>query len=691
MSNLFRVGLENAAAATLLAIAAFAASRFLKRSPALVHAFLLLVLLKLVTPPLWSVPVIFDPVPPAPETWATVEARPDLILFDSPSLALAEPAVMVPEIAKVAPLDFVQTIDMESEPEVTLALSGSPEPRDANAATLPVIDWGQAFGVIWLVGSAVTLVVSVLAIRRFVRVLALAKPASPTVELHVEEAAARIGLARIPETFLIDWDRPPMVWAMGRRPSLMIPTALWARLDPGQRDTLLIHELAHLKRGDHLVRWLELAVSVLFWWLPVVWWTRRALRETEEDCCDAWVIWALPKSARCYADTLVETVDFLSESRTQAPLLASGFGHVRHLKRRLKMIMQGNTTRRLRLREGLAILAMGVAFLPLNPSLAEPPAPAADVKGETTVTTDVHTDVDKETGKTITITKTVTTTTDDEGRDVTLVEQVEPPAPPVTPAAPAPPAPIAAPVPPAPPVPPVASAPPTVRFFATDAKTVRGTPVVVSEAVGMRGGIITADEVIAGTVRRLENQVKLLTNYPEEKNKDRQERRVKALKQAIEALQNALNEPQPETKMERQARVVIERRLGKMDSSRTVAKDGGADGDVITEVRDVEVLTEDVRGGDSGAETAVARGQQLKTLNEKLKVARRLARDGSDPTVQALQQQVKQLTDELNHRQSSKLAESDKLKHQEDRLSAMEKTLAKVLEELKSLKKEKSN
>ena len=207
----------------------------------------------------------------------------------------------------------------------------------------------------------------------------------------------------------------------------------------------------------------------------------------------------------------------------------------------------------------------------------------------------------------------------------------------------------------------------------------------------MRGGIITADEVIAGTVRRLENQVKLLTNYPEEKNKDRQERRVKALKQAIEALQNALNEPQPETKMERQARVVIERRLGKMDSSRTVAKDGGADGDVITEVRDVEVLTEDVRGGDSGAETAVARGQQLKTLNEKLKVARRLARDGSDPTVQALQQQVKQLTDELNHRQSSKLAESDKLKHQEDRLSAMEKTLAKVLEELKSLKKEKSN
>ena len=51
-------------------------------------------------------------------------------------------------------------------------------------------------------------------------------------------------------------------------------------------------------------------------------------RDAEEDCCDAWVVWALPASARAYALALVETVDFLADARPALPALASGFGHV---------------------------------------------------------------------------------------------------------------------------------------------------------------------------------------------------------------------------------------------------------------------------------------------------------------------------------------------------------------------------
>ena len=66
-------------------------------------------------------------------------------------------------------------------------------------------------------------------------------------------------------------------------------------LDQRQRSMLLVHELAHVRRGDHAVRLFELAVTVLFWWLPTVWWARRALHDAEEQCCDAWVTWAFPE------------------------------------------------------------------------------------------------------------------------------------------------------------------------------------------------------------------------------------------------------------------------------------------------------------------------------------------------------------------------------------------------------------
>ena len=57
-----------------------------------------------------------------------------------------------------------------------------------------------------------------------------------------------------------------------------------------QRDAVLIHELAHLKRRDHWVRRLEAVVLGLDWWNPVAWWARREIEKAEEECCNAWIV-----------------------------------------------------------------------------------------------------------------------------------------------------------------------------------------------------------------------------------------------------------------------------------------------------------------------------------------------------------------------------------------------------------------
>jgi bla regulator protein blaR1 len=152
-----------------------------------------------------------------------------------------------------------------------------------------------------------------------------------------------------------------------------MPIELWKGLDERQRGTLLVHELAHLRRGDHRVRIFELVVTALYWWNPVLWWARQALRDVEEQCCDAWVVWAFPEAAKSYAETLLETLDFLNHSELSEPLLASGFGKVQHLRRRLTMIMSGTTPRLLGLRGTLAALSLGALLLPINASWAQKP------------------------------------------------------------------------------------------------------------------------------------------------------------------------------------------------------------------------------------------------------------------------------------------------------------------------------
>jgi hypothetical protein len=175
-----------------------------------------------------------------------------------------------------------------------------------------------------------------------------------------------MGMAASPPVEVLPGRLPPMLWAVGR-PRMLLPEA-FRQVEPASLDALLAHELAHLRRRDHWVRVLEFVALGLYWWLPVAWYARTRLREAEEQCCDAWVVAVLPGSGRTYAAAIVDVLDFLACAPAACPVLASGLGHVTHLKRRLRMIMSGTTPRALGWRGFAAVLVLGVMALPLLPA-----------------------------------------------------------------------------------------------------------------------------------------------------------------------------------------------------------------------------------------------------------------------------------------------------------------------------------
>jgi hypothetical protein len=162
----------------------------------------------------------------------------------------------------------------------------------------------------------------------------------------------------------------------------VLPASLVERLTTEQWLTLLAHELAHWRRRDHWVRWLELAALGLYWWCPLAWWAKAQLQQAEEECCDAWVVWTLPGAARAYALALVETVEFLAGARPALPPAASGLGQVQSLKRRLTMILRGTTPRALSLAGIFAVLGLGALLLPLAPTWAQAATPLTLVQKE---------------------------------------------------------------------------------------------------------------------------------------------------------------------------------------------------------------------------------------------------------------------------------------------------------------------
>jgi beta-lactamase regulating signal transducer with metallopeptidase domain len=336
VDNLLTVGLGNAAAAAVLAAAALAGER-LTRRPAVAHALWLLVLVKLLTPPLWSVPLL-----PAPEIAAPRPAV-DVALPDAPPVA-----------------------DIQSSSDDVLP---------AIPPSAAEWSWRAVLPAAWLGGAVLWWALAVARLWRFGRLLRRARPAPSDVMERARFLARRMGLRRCPGVWLVPAEVSPLLLAVGPRARVFLPEALWPRLTGGQREAILAHELAHLRRRDHWVRRLEFVVLGLYWWFPVAWLARRRLQDAEEQCCDAWVVRTLPDSAPDYAAALVETVAFLSTRPLPLPAPASGAGQVPLLKRRLTMILRDTPTVRLGPLGLLAVLA-GAALLPLLPTWAQSSSPA---------------------------------------------------------------------------------------------------------------------------------------------------------------------------------------------------------------------------------------------------------------------------------------------------------------------------
>jgi hypothetical protein len=209
-------------------------------------------------------------------------------------------------------------------------------------------------------------------IVRFRRALSDARPAPAAIQRQADELARAMGLRRGPAVRLVPGRVSPALWMPGlvaRRATLILPAGLVPLLDARQRAAVIAHELAHLRRGDPWVRWLELIVSGLYWWHPLLGWFRRELRAAEEECCDLRVVAAVG-GRRDYATALVETAAFLGGSGPM-PALASGAGPVRHLQRRVTMIMRATWPAGLT-RLGLAaVLGLGGLGLAFGPAVAQ--------------------------------------------------------------------------------------------------------------------------------------------------------------------------------------------------------------------------------------------------------------------------------------------------------------------------------
>ena len=374
---MLEIMLVNTAFAAGLAFVVLMICRFIRPGPATKHALWLVVIVKLLSPVglMWALPLPFAkpaflsqaPKPPLQasvlnEQRETNSIRKETICF---STVMIDSTQSTKEVGRglfvVNTLDPFEKAKIEEASLADVAVGQSPpvEPTVSTSTAGSLYAW---LLIVWLAGALVLTGRYLRSTLRFARYACSGKQASASLQRQVEAQAALLGV-RAPRVRVLERLASPVIWSLFQ-PQLLWPKGLQDQLGAGGRRAVLIHELAHLRRRDHWVRWLELLAAIVHWWNPLFWLVRRQMRFHAELACDAWVTGMMPDARRAYAEALLEVCARSRRAAAPSPAVGVGGDGRRDFQRRLTMIMREQAPYRLASGAKLFVVLLLMAALP---------------------------------------------------------------------------------------------------------------------------------------------------------------------------------------------------------------------------------------------------------------------------------------------------------------------------------------
>ncbi len=261
--------------------------------------------------------------------------------------------------------------------------AASPADVPASALTAPdapkpaSLPWSLLVCAFWLVGVCAVLAPVLAGLVCVDRLGRRSLPVTTAMAGVGAELAPRLGIRRavaFRQTGDTGASPVPMTWGW-RRPVVLLPATAgdWSA---ERLRVVLLHELAHIQRGDWLWQMLAHAVCALYWFHPGVWLVARGLRLESERACDDQVL-AAGIAAPDYATHLVEVARTLSQTKA-SPSVALPMAGRSQIESRVRAILVAQRREASMTRRVFALIACATGLLALAVAMLHPVAEAQE-------------------------------------------------------------------------------------------------------------------------------------------------------------------------------------------------------------------------------------------------------------------------------------------------------------------------
>jgi beta-lactamase regulating signal transducer with metallopeptidase domain len=229
--------------------------------------------------------------------------------------------------------------------------------------TLPLLFWAYLSGLVLL--ASVTLL-------KYYRLTRMTKQSSPPQDAAllklVRKLTIETGMLKHIGFKISEHISIPAVIGFFK-PFILLPAAMLSNLSPTQIESILLHELYHIRRNDHFINIFQQLIEIALFYHPAVWVINSAMRQQRENCVDEWVV-AKTRQPHDYANALL----LLEERRhQQSKLIVAATQSKFHLLTRIKNIMTMKTQQSNSAPKVAGILLLITALLSLawiNPAIS---------------------------------------------------------------------------------------------------------------------------------------------------------------------------------------------------------------------------------------------------------------------------------------------------------------------------------
>lgn len=210
-----------------------------------------------------------------------------------------------------------------------------------SSTTSADLNWKVYLMALWIFGIIIFAIVlgrKILRLKKWHIEQETKRNIPPWFHKSLLKVAKILSIERLPAIVFSNKALTPAVYGIFR-PVLLLPEKYIDDLSEEEAEHVLLHELAHIKRGDLFVHGVTLVLQIIYWFNPLLIWTRKQMKHVREICCDLTIANILRERTKQYKETLVNTArELLTESTEPGMGLLGLFEEPYQLISRLKWL-----------------------------------------------------------------------------------------------------------------------------------------------------------------------------------------------------------------------------------------------------------------------------------------------------------------------------------------------------------------